>query len=205
MKDVVIPDGRWVFPVKEGILRHHNPEAHDHIRHDTARPLGDTTGDTIDLYPPEWDDPSIHDGRLNSPQLPEAAEPAAEAPAADYWELRGDTIIRHIMTPRTQLFRPTDDLDGIPVTADKIDVAREFETTSTFAGEKDFCNVWDDGADDHRHLTEPRTGFSRFYKLLELTADGKMIVRGRETRIQARGSPITSLPCFGILCHEIII
>ena len=124
VKDIAIQDGRWAFPVKEGILRHHNPEARDQIRHDTARPLGDTTGDSIHLYPPEWDDPSIHDGRLDSPQLPEAAEPAAEAPAADYWELRGDTIIRHIMTPRTQLFRPTDNLDGIPVPVDTIDVTR---------------------------------------------------------------------------------
>eukprot|EP00959_Pyramimonas_sp_CCMP1952_P096626 2019733-Pyramimonas_sp.AAC.1 len=29
VKDITIPDGKFIFPVKDGTLRHHNPEAHD--------------------------------------------------------------------------------------------------------------------------------------------------------------------------------
>eukprot|EP00959_Pyramimonas_sp_CCMP1952_P147215 3081058-Pyramimonas_sp.AAC.1 len=29
VKDIIIPDGKFTHPVKEGTLRHHNPEAHD--------------------------------------------------------------------------------------------------------------------------------------------------------------------------------
>ena len=154
IKDIVVLAGRWVFPVKEGLLRHRNPEAHDQIHHDTSRPLGEIpVDDPLSLFPAEWDDPSSaphpkpdlpdashHTGRPDSPHLPEsdlpeAAEPAAAAPQQDYWELRGDIIIRHIQVPLTQLFRPTDDLEGIPVPVDRIDVTRDFETTSSFEGE----------------------------------------------------------------------
>eukprot|EP00959_Pyramimonas_sp_CCMP1952_P257806 5387648-Pyramimonas_sp.AAC.1 len=29
VKDIIIPGGKFTFPVKDGALRHHNPEAHD--------------------------------------------------------------------------------------------------------------------------------------------------------------------------------
>eukprot|EP00959_Pyramimonas_sp_CCMP1952_P460988 9480801-Pyramimonas_sp.AAC.1 len=29
VKDIIIPNGKFTYPVTEGTLRHHNPEAHD--------------------------------------------------------------------------------------------------------------------------------------------------------------------------------
>eukprot|EP00959_Pyramimonas_sp_CCMP1952_P088227 1845871-Pyramimonas_sp.AAC.1 len=29
VKDIISPDGKFTYPVKDGTLRHHNPEAHD--------------------------------------------------------------------------------------------------------------------------------------------------------------------------------
>ena len=89
VKDIVIPDGRWVFPVKEGILRNHNPEAHDTVKHDTSRPLGDVPAETLTLYPPDWDDPSAHGTQADEFPIHEAAEPASPATPDDCWELRG--------------------------------------------------------------------------------------------------------------------
>ena len=151
---------------------------------------GAHVADALSLYPPEWDDPSATPSRPDDPRPPEAEEPAAVPPQKDYWELRGNTIIRHIKVPRTQLFRPTDDLEGIPVPPDQIDVTRDFETTSSFQGEGIFRDVWDGTSDnDHRNLSEPWTGLIRFYKVPEMTSDGKMIVKGRETRVQVSDRP----------------
>eukprot|EP00959_Pyramimonas_sp_CCMP1952_P212555 4447537-Pyramimonas_sp.AAC.1 len=72
---------------------------------------------------------------------------------------------------------------NIPVTVDQLDVTRDFETTSTFDGESVFRDVWDGvSAADHRELSEPWTGLVRLYELPEVLPDGKMVVRGRETR-----------------------
>ena len=111
-------------------------------------------------------------------QVPTAPEAAAPAPEPDYWEHRGHTIIRHIRTPRTKLFRPTDDVLSIPIPVDQIDVTRDIETTSTFQGEGNFRDVWDGvSAEDHPDLSEPWTGLIRFCNIPEYTPNGKVIVQ----------------------------
>eukprot|EP00959_Pyramimonas_sp_CCMP1952_P169055 3531612-Pyramimonas_sp.AAC.1 len=60
VKGIIIPDGKFTFPVKEGTLRHHNPESHDEVKAITSRPLGDEPMPDPPLaYPTEWDDPSM--------------------------------------------------------------------------------------------------------------------------------------------------
>eukprot|EP00959_Pyramimonas_sp_CCMP1952_P383336 8032474-Pyramimonas_sp.AAC.1 len=66
---------------------------------------------------------------------------------------------------------------NFPVPVDQLDVTRDFETTSTFEG-----------------LSEPWTGLVRFYDLPKMLPDGKMVVRGRETRVQATTRPDQILP-----------
>eukprot|EP00959_Pyramimonas_sp_CCMP1952_P142163 2975514-Pyramimonas_sp.AAC.1 len=74
---------------------------------------------------------------------------------------------------------------NICVPVDQLDMTRDFETTSTFEGEGVFRDVWDGvSAANHRELSEPWTGLVRFYELPKLLPDGKMVVRGRETRAQ---------------------
>eukprot|EP00959_Pyramimonas_sp_CCMP1952_P459608 9478497-Pyramimonas_sp.AAC.1 len=49
-------------------------------------------------------------------------------------------------------------------------------------------------AADHRELSEPWTGLVRFYELPKMLPDGKMVVHGRETRIQDTTRPDHILP-----------
>eukprot|EP00959_Pyramimonas_sp_CCMP1952_P124293 2598536-Pyramimonas_sp.AAC.1 len=126
---------------------------------------------------------------------PSASEVAATAPEPDYWERRGYCITRHIRTPRGKLFMPTEDVMNIPVPDDQLDVTRDFETTSTFEGEGVLRDVRDGvSAADHRELNEPWAGLVRFYELRKMLPDGKMVVRGRETRVQITTRPDRTLP-----------
>eukprot|EP00959_Pyramimonas_sp_CCMP1952_P133376 2788882-Pyramimonas_sp.AAC.1 len=71
-----------------------------------------------------------------------------------------------------------------------LDVARDFEATSTYEGEKYFRDVWGGVSEnDRRHLSEPRTELICFYKRPEITPESNKNARGRQTRAQATFRP----------------
>ena len=108
-KEIEVPD-KPSFPVYEGRLRFDDPVAEQRTRAEASRPLGEDNLGTCSL-----------DFKLGYPEELPAAADEAEAEVQqlvhepDFWEKRGDTVVRVHREPRTQLFIPTDAADPPPV------------------------------------------------------------------------------------------
>ena len=100
-------------------------------------------------------------------------------PVVDSWIIRGDYVVRKHVVPRQELFAPYDADDAPPVPLADIDCYRWTVTDSEFANEKDITDSWDYGTGDHRKLSTPWTGETRFLRpplLLQKATLGSMAV-----------------------------
>ena len=85
----------------------------------------------------------------------------------DAWELTGKLLVRHINTPRRQMFSPKDSADDCPIPIKYIDVWRSTQTNCCQRHETNIFDVWVNDESDNAELSEYWIGQVKFW-LLEL-------------------------------------
>ena len=85
----------------------------------------------------------------------------------DTWEVNRTMLIRHINTPRKQMFSPQDSPDDCPIPLKFIDVWRSTYTNCCQKHEMSIFDVWVNDVSDNAELSELWIGQVKFY-ILEL-------------------------------------
>ena len=130
----VIQHGAFIFPMKEGTLRHEDPK--DQERHITEANtvLGKET-DVVARLPEDicYGGQSYYDMPIDDQCRHDA----------DAWEIRGNYIARIHNVPRTNLFTPLEAEDPPPVSIDKTDLMRTTKTDLEHVDEMLIEDCWD--------------------------------------------------------------
>ena len=81
----------------------------------------------------------------------------------DFWSIQGDSIYRHHIEPRVQLYVPNE--ESFPISLKYIDVIRSTHTDLDVAQEKRIDDNWN--VEENRSLSDSWTGFTRITLLHE--------------------------------------
>ena len=181
VKEITISD-ELQFPVQDGTLRHEDPLEDERTSIEASRPLGDNRDDLAK---------NEHDVVYLTEDGEAAGDRKREGPQdADYWEMKGDTLIRYHETPRRSLFSPLESLEDIPISLDRIDVTRNTRTSIETQDEMRIIDCWDGVSEsDKRPLSDNWTGETKFDIIPDDPGPGKHVVAGRITRTQSTSRP----------------
>ena len=106
----------------------------------------------------------------------------------DYWTTSGEVLVRHHVTPRTELYSPTED-DACPVPLKYLDVTRETRTSSEIPDEGIIKDIWDPDESIQRKLFQEWTGTTTLDILKERPPNGYTWCNGRLPRLQQTTRP----------------
>ena len=104
-------------------------------------------------------------------------------PEPDFWSMRGEFLVRHHISPRTNLYSP--DINDCPFPVRWLDVHRVTDTDLDDAAEKHIEDWWDGSEGSNRALSHPWVGTTKFSILYPPLEMGWQYFGGRATRIKS--------------------
>ena len=151
----IAQQGNIRSPIAEGILSHADPIFDEH-RSLSDRAFGEPA--TADA-----DEADARGGPALAPPAESEVTTGPRLPDTDYWETRGNVLVRVHVQPRTRMFCPIDAEDLPPGHIEAYDVIRETRTSLDTADECSIRDVWDGvSPQDRRPLSTFWTGETSF-------------------------------------------
>lgn len=123
-------------------------------------------------------------------------------PTEDVWSISGEYLFRLHISPRTSMYRPTN--DDCPIPLRWLDVERKTETTLENVDENTIIDYWDGTSKSIYELSLPWTGRTRFTFLqLPTGVPGYAYFEGRYTRLEDSSKPERILQNVGGRCLKL--